>query len=183
MIRRNLVRLAERYPDSAFAAFHALPELRPVFVGAVGENPEEPWSGLRPEAFAKRLKEDEKNRLFDRLAEFLAEMDEESRGRTMHVLDSWCAADGVFRYAMSKRSSARKLFEALGGAEETRPVFDRLDPALREEPSRIGESLHPAERARLYTEALGRIAELSERGQLRFFGRALGTWAEEEREE
>lgn len=180
MIRRNLIRLAERYPDSAFAAFHALPELRAVFVGAVGERPEEPWSGLRPEAFAKRLKEDEKKRIFDRLAEFLGDRDEESRGRTMHVLDSWCAADGVFRYAMAKRSSTRKLFEALGRSEETRPVFDRLDGALRENPSRIAESLPPAERSRLYTEALGRIAELSERGQLRFFGRVFESWAEEE---
>ncbi|MBN1827217.1 MAG: hypothetical protein JW958_13245 [Candidatus Eisenbacteria bacterium] len=183
MIRRNLVRLADRYPDAAFAAFHALPELRPIFIESVGEDPEEPWMGMRPEAFGKMLKEERRKLLFDRLAEFLGGMDEESRGRTMHVLESWCAADGVFRYAMSKRSSTRKLFEALQAAEETRPVFEGSDREKGGDPGRLGESLSPAERSRLYKEALGRIAELSERGQLRFFARALAVWAEEERGE
>jgi len=178
MIRKNLNELAKRHPDSIFAAIYSLPELRSLFLAAAGEDREEPWSSHLPAAFSKALDRDTKKEVLAKTADFLAGLDPESRGRTMHALASWCDADSLFRFAMSKCASHQKKFEAIHAAAATRSIFDSLPEEKRRSGGEIGESLTQAERARYHMEALSAIARLTERGQLAFFSELFAIWSD-----
>jgi len=178
MVERKLNDLARKHPDSIYAAFYSLPELRSVFVAAVGEDENDPWSARPPSGFAKKLEESQKKDLTAKVAAFLGGLDEESRGRTMHAIRSWCDADGLFGYAMEKCSSNDRKFEALYFAAATRGVFDSLGEEKRSRPDLLGEKLTAPERAALYLQALNAVAQMSERGQLAYFHEVFGYWSE-----
>jgi hypothetical protein len=178
MVKRNLNELAKRHPRAVYAAFYSLPELNPVFLSVVEEDAEEPWEGQPPSFFSKKIDEKEKQELISSVAGFLSGLDPDSQGRAMHALTSWCDADALFGFAMSKWSSNQKKFEAIFSVETTRRVFDSLDEKRKESPTALAESLTPAERSHFYMKALNEISQLSERGQLAYFSRIFGIWAE-----
>lgn len=178
MIARSLNELARRCPESIYAAFYSLPELRDVFLSVVGENAAEPWSRKPPSEYVKQIDEEGKKALLEKTADFLRGLDAESRGRTMHALSSWCDADGLFGFAMAKFSSNEKKFEALYRAGATRGVFDAVAEEKKKNAELLGEKLTAAERAAYYLQALNVIAQLSERGQLAYFHEVFGYWSE-----
>ncbi len=178
MVKRNLNELAKKHPGSIYAAFYSLPELNPVFPSVVKEDAEEPWEGQPVSFFSKKIDEKGKQELISRVADFLSGLDPDSQGRSMHALTSWCDAEALFSFAMSKWSSNQKKFEAIFSVETTRMVFDSLDGKRRESSSVLAESLSPAERSHFYMKALNEISQLSERGQLAYFSRVFGVWAE-----
>ncbi|MFH1679718.1 MAG: hypothetical protein ABIH26_03635 [Candidatus Eisenbacteria bacterium] len=178
MIEKNLNELARKRPESFFAALYSLPELRPLFVSVAGEDRAEPWGSRPPAAFQKKIGREAKRDLVTKVAEFLAGLDPDSRGRTMHALASWCDADALIQFAMTKCASHQKKFEALYSAGATRPVFDSLPEARRPSAQAVGDTLTQAERARFHMEALNVIAEMSERGQLAYFSELFGYWSD-----
>jgi hypothetical protein len=178
MVKRNLNELAKKHPRSVYAAFYSLPELHAVFLSVVEEDAEEPWEGQPPSFFSKKIDEKGKEELIAQVAAFLSGLDPDSQGRTMHALNSWCDADALFGFAMSKWSSNQKKFEAICSVETTRGVFDSLDEKRRSSPAALAESLSPVERSRFYMKALNEVSQLSERGQLAYFSRIFGIWAE-----
>jgi hypothetical protein len=180
MIEKNLNELARKRPESFFAALYSLPELRSLFLSVMGEDREEPWGNRPPAAFTKRIGRDAKKALVAKIAEFLAGLDPDSRGRTMHTLTSWCDADALVQFAMTKCASHQKKFEALFSAAATRRIFDPLPEERRRSAQSVGDTLSPAERARFHLEAINEIAEMSERGQLAYFSELFGYWSDRE---
>ncbi|MFH1279788.1 MAG: hypothetical protein ABIK65_15585 [Candidatus Eisenbacteria bacterium] len=178
MITRSLNDLARRRPESIYGAIYSLPELREVFLSVVDEKAADSWSHKPPAEFENQIDGEKKKELLEKAGDFLRGLDDESRGRTMHALNSWCEADGLFRFAMSKCSSNEKKYESIYRTRATRGVFDALDEGRRKQPELLGEKLSAAERSAYYLQALNAIAQLSERGQLAYFHEVFGYWSE-----
>jgi hypothetical protein len=179
-MQKGLSELAKRRPESIFAAIYSLPELNPLFLSVVGEDREEPWSSRPPAVFSKKIGREAKKELLARVAAFLSGLDPDSRGRAMHTLASWCDADGLLQFAMTKCASHQKKFEAIFSIAATRAIFDPLPAEKRSSAATIGESLSQAERARYHMEALNVISQMTERGQLAYFSELFALWSERE---